>query len=70
LQDVLGSELRQARIDVGWSQERQLSEFFGMTEDYVAIVSGSRFERVVERRALENAVLRRLVAPEEAASQS
>jgi hypothetical protein len=68
LQDVLGPELRQARIDVGWSRERQLSEFLGMTEDYVAIVDGSRFERFVQRRALENAVLRRLVAPQEAAS--
>jgi hypothetical protein len=66
LQDVLGPELRHARIDVGWSQERQLSEFLGMTEDYVAIVDGSRFDRVVERRALENALLRRLVAPQEA----
>jgi hypothetical protein len=68
LQDVLGPELRQARIDANWSQERQVSEFLGMTEDYVAIVDGSRFERVVERQALENAVLRRVIAPQEAAS--
>jgi hypothetical protein len=69
LQDVLGPELRQTRIDASWPQERQLSEFFGMTDDYVAIVDGNRFYRVVERKTLENAVLRRLVAPEEAASQ-
>jgi hypothetical protein len=68
LQDVLGPELRQARIDAGWSQERQLSEFLGMTDDYVALVDGSRFERVVERQTLENAILRRLAAPERAAS--
>ena len=62
LQDVLGPELRRARIDASWPQERQLAEFFGMTEDYVAVVDGSRYDRLVERRVLENAVLSRLIA--------
>jgi hypothetical protein len=65
LQDVLGTELRREQIDTRWPRERQLSEFLASTNDYVALVDARRFQSIVHRRALENAILRQLVVPEE-----
>jgi hypothetical protein len=65
LQDVLGSDWRREQIDTRWPRERQLSEFLASTNDYVALVEARRFQSVVHRRALENAILRQLVVPEE-----
>ena len=65
LQEVLGSDLRREQIDYQWPNERQLSEFLTSTSDYVALVDAQRFQSVVHRRALENAILRQLIDPQE-----
>jgi len=70
LQDVLGPDLRRERIDVRWPKDRQLSEFLATTSDYIGLVEASKFQSVVHRRALENAILRQLVEPQESAAAS
>jgi hypothetical protein len=64
LQDLLGSDLRRERIDTRWAKERQLSAFLESTNDYVALVEAHRFQSIVQREVLENAILRQLVSPQ------
>ena len=65
LQDVLGGDLRREQIDTRWAKERQLSAFLASTNDYVALVEARRFQSIVPRGVLENAILRQLVQPQE-----
>jgi hypothetical protein len=63
LLNVFGTELHKQAIDVSWPADRQLDEFFGTTDEYVAILDRYRFVRIVRRSLLENALLRQAVTP-------
>jgi hypothetical protein len=65
LVDVFGPELHRQAIDVSWTDERQLDEFFATTDEYIAIVDQRRFVRIVPRSQLENDLLRQLLRPSE-----
>lgn len=63
LLNIFGPELHQEKIDVSWTDERQLDEFFATTDEYIAILDQNRFARIVPRSQLENDLLRQLLRP-------
>ena len=67
LLSVFGPELHREKIDVSWTEERQLDEFFATTDDYIGILDRNRFIRIVDRSRLENDLLRQLLQPPEPA---
>jgi hypothetical protein len=67
LVNVFGPELHKQKIDVSWSDERQLEEFFATTDEYIAILDQNRFVRIVPRSQLENDLLHQLLQPKEVA---
>jgi hypothetical protein len=67
LLNVFGTELRRQKIDVAWPDDRQLDEFFGTTDEHLAILDRNRFVRIVHRSVLVNALLRQTLRPKEPA---
>ena len=63
LVNVFGPELHRQKIDLSWTDERQLDEFFATTDEYIAILDQHRFVRIVPRSQLENDLLRQLLRP-------
>jgi hypothetical protein len=70
LLNTFGPELQREKIDITWSDQRQLEAFFDTTDEYIAIVERDRFVRIVPRSQLENDLLRQLVTPTELADRS
>jgi hypothetical protein len=67
LVNVFGPELRKQKVDVSWSDTRQLEAFFATTDEYIAILDQNRFVRIVPRSQLENDLLEQLLMPQEGA---
>ena len=65
LLNVFGPELNRQGIDLSWTDERQLDEFFATTDEYIAILDQKRFVRIVPRSQLTNDLSRQLLRPRE-----
>jgi hypothetical protein len=68
LDALFADAIHRDAVDLTWDSRGQLKAFLADSGDYVAITRNSRFRRIVERDALENALLRQLVLPEESAT--
>jgi hypothetical protein len=63
LPHLLGEELQSQAIDVSCPGEQQLQEFLARSDDPVAFTREGRFDRIVDRDAINNSLLRQLIAP-------
>lgn len=48
-------------VDTSWTEERQITDFFGSDSEYVAITQKNRYLSLASRLSLLNAFVRRLV---------